>query len=704
MAMDPYSPCSCGSGKKAKFCCGDVQADIEQLQQMIAGGQYLAALKRVEDIEGKSPPRAYFIGIKVRLLRELGRAEEFKTAVARFRQGFPDNPIALAESAMLLAAEGDPVAAAGELHRSLAALTPLVVYPQMYEAMSVVAGRLLRSGHFRAGRALLELQTQLNEADPDPARMLTSLIASSAIPLLLKQEPALADSPADVPWKAEFDEALALAVQLRWAEAATRLTALAERTGDSPEVWQNLAILRGWLADQPGAAEALRKLATLNIPLEDAVEARATAMILEDDPFGDRVDSLWLSFPVQEADHLAAVFSTWKQALASREDAAAVGEDDVPPKATFWLLDRPAAETAEGLTLDALPRILGRALLFGRQTDRQARLEVTGVLAGDLESVRAMLAEVGRDQLIDDPEQEVVGRRSASFHLLQRLWPLPPGVTRPQVESLGEAHLEQALLEVWPRMPLGLLDGKSPEEVAGDPARQISLLAAIVLMEIWTRQAGERFDSNRLRAKLGLPTPGPIDVGDDDVLDVPLVRLARVEVDKLSDEMLRDGFTFAAAYGAVDAVKAFGREWVNRPDIGAEELRRTLGVLARVEEDHDRALEYITRGRQAAEAAGESSAGWDLLEINIRLVRGDGEELACLLRHVEREHIREPGVAEAFAGILVRLGILRPDGTLAQPLPEEEIPAASAEPGGLWTPDSVAPAGEKPKIWTPGMD
>jgi hypothetical protein len=297
-----------------------------------------------------------------------------------------------------------------------------------------------------------------------------------------------------------------------------------------------------------------------------------------------------------------------------------------------------------------------------------------------------------------------VGRRSASFHLLQRLWPLPPGVTRPQVESLGEAHLEQALLEVWPRLPLGLLDGKSPEEVASDPARQISLLAAIVLMEIWTRQAGERFDFNRLRAKLGLPTLGPIDVGDDDVLDVPLVRLARVEVDKLSDEMLRDGFTFAAAYGAVDAVKAFGREWVNRPGIGDEELRRALGVLARVEEDHDRALEYITRGRQAAEAAGESSAGWDLLEINIRLARGDGEEMARLLRHVEREHIREPGVAEAFAGILVRLGILRPDGTLAQPLPEEEVPAASAEPGGLWTPDSVAPAGEKPKIWTPGMD
>ena len=71
---------------------------------------------------------------------------------------------------MLLAAEGDPVAAAGELQRSLAALKPLTIYPQMYEAMGAVAGALLESGDFRAGRALLVLQSQLSKDDPDPVR------------------------------------------------------------------------------------------------------------------------------------------------------------------------------------------------------------------------------------------------------------------------------------------------------------------------------------------------------------------------------------------------------------------------------------------------------------------------------------------------------------------------------------------------------
>ena len=62
--------------------------------------------------------------------------------------------------------------------------------------------------------------------------------------------------------------------------AAAKLTALAEREPDAPAVWRNLATLRGWLADTNGSAEALKKYATLDIPLEDAVEAQTLALFL----------------------------------------------------------------------------------------------------------------------------------------------------------------------------------------------------------------------------------------------------------------------------------------------------------------------------------------------------------------------------------------------------------------------------------------
>jgi hypothetical protein len=59
------------------------------------------------------------------------------------------------------------------------------------------------------------------------------------------------------------------------------------------------------------------------------------------------------------------------------------------------------------------------------------------------------------------------------------------------------------------------------------------------------------------------------------------------------------------------------------------------------------------------------------------------------------------------------MGVLRPDGTLAfQPSFAVRSGSPIAVPGGeaedsgrLWTPDGVAGGGgEKPKLWTPGMD
>ena len=81
-----------------------------------------------------------------------------------------------------------------------------------------------------------------------------------------------------------------------------------------------------------------------------------------------------------------------------------------------------------------------------------------------------------------------------------------------------------------------------------------------------------------------------------------------------------------------------------------------------------------------------------------------------LLRHIETQHGREPGVAEALQQMLIEFGLLRPDGTPAyaprRPMeqPAPAAPGEAAEPDKLWLPESQRPAGEKPRIWTPGMD
>ena len=51
-------------------------------------------------------------------------------------------------------------------------------------------------------------------------------------------------------------------------------------------------------------------------------------------------------------------------------------EDQPPPKDAFWLLDRPTPATGVGIKPEEIPRVVGRLFLFGKQTDREARLEL----------------------------------------------------------------------------------------------------------------------------------------------------------------------------------------------------------------------------------------------------------------------------------------------------------------------------------------
>ena len=107
-------------------------------------------------------------------------------------------------------------------------------------------------------------------------------------------------------------------------------------------------------------------------------------------------------------------------------------------------------------------------------------------------------------------------------------------------------------------------------------------------------------------------------------------------------------------------------------------------------------------------------ANWDLLELSLRFERMESAEITRLMSHIESQHGREPGVIEALTQMLVQMGVLRPDGTPAMPqgpppaaAPSIVVPGGQPEePGKIWTPDgsSGSSEGEKPKLWTPGMD
>jgi hypothetical protein len=172
------------------------------------------------------------------------------------------------------------------------------------------------------------------------------------------------------------------------------------------------------------------------------------------------------------------------------------------------------------------------------------------------------------------------------------------------------------------------------------------------------------------------------------------------------------GYVRAAHYRHVTAIRRFSNEILQRPSLDQKVPKQEIyGQLAQIERDPQKALEYIDRARTAAEAAGQSSAPWDITEMTLHMSMGNLAEADRLMQHIRNEHIREPGVAQLLLQVLVDAGIVRPDGTpVMQPRASAgEAPLSSggtipaSEAGKLWTPGAeAAPTGAKKSvIWTP---
>jgi len=710
MAIDAYSLCPGGTGKKIKFCCGDFLPELQKIDRMIDGEQYLACLQHIDHLMAQEPgrDRACLLATKCMLLRVTNQQEAARTASAAFLVKHPDNQIALAEMA-ILAAESNVRAALDLLQKAmhvadgdLAACT--------YQAMGLVAGSVLHAGAQPAARGLLQLQCDITDKDDRAAELLAALSQATDVPLLLRDDTPLALCPKDAPWSDRFNEALQIAVMGDWQTAADRLTALAAEAPDSSEIWRNLATLRGWLADNPGCIEALRRYAVIRAEkedgLEDAVEAEATAMFLSPDPLGNRVEMLKLVWTVKDVERAQeGLLSSPRWRSIPFNPAQFSDGETPPPKAAFMLLDRAMPASAEGLSLQTVPSMLGQALLFGRQTDREARLEVMNVAADELPAVNEMVREAAGDAVEPEPKQDVLAHWSASQKLLRAVWQPPRGASPDQLRAMVAEHARDAILNRWPELKLGVLDGRSPSEAAGDETCRTRLLAAILVLEQWAEHLPVAIDANELRAKLGLPTLGPIDPNQQPIEELPMTRLSRVSLEGLSDDDLITAYYRATAFAVRLAVRKFATAIVERPSLAdSNERLHAFTMLARTEEDVSKALDHVDQGRRATDKKKASHATWDLIELSLHFANRNGPETMRLIEHLQKRHIEEPGVGEMLTRMLIDVGLLNPDGSpaIGPESPEEPAMAAEpSEPGGLWTPDSDQPGAGGGKLWTP---
>jgi hypothetical protein len=279
-------------------------------------------------------------------------------------------------------------------------------------------------------------------------------------------------------------------------------------------------------------------------------------------------------------------------------------------------------------------------------------------------------------------------------------------------------EIRDMVLQRWTNRPLSVLGDKTPTEASSDSKAQIPLLAAILALQfVGLRQHWDSVDFDQLRSQLGLPVPEPIDPALVEVERLPLVRLTRLIVEKLSDDDLILVYNRAVVKRASHAIHRFGPELLRRDSLSDRiDKAAVYGILAQHTTNEEESLDLVDKAKSAARAKGDSPGPYLIQELDIRLRQGNGPEASRLVNTIKTQFGKDRAVQERLLRLLANYGLVRPDGlpvSRGRPAEEEPVEAAApeAEAGGLWTPDSAKPAeaavegeSDKPKIWLPGMD
>lgn len=707
MAVDPYALCPCGSGKKLKFCCTDLVGEIEKIHRMIEGEQPRAALRHVEQTLASYPGRASLLDLKATLEMSLGEMDAARKTVAEFVASNKDSATAHACESILLAEDDKPREAVDSLQRALA-LVEREMPLRVFEALGAVGGALLEAGHILGAQAHLWLHAALAPKDDTRSReVLAALNHYSGLPLLLRDQLRFRRWPENAPWKGDAEKATRLADNGKWREAVGIIDQLGQKHGADPALVFNRALLGGWLADDRALVAGLHAYSQLEVPLDDAVEAEAIAQMLDPDLKEKRLDSTIQIFEIRDLDALIAKFSSDKRVQSFEMDPQLfAGRDQPRPRSTFVLLDRPMPATGVDLTRDAVPRLTGILAIYGRETDRPERLEFSIDKGPGFDPAVATLKEVAGDAIGDLLEVKVVGSVSPTDQAINWRWH-PPRDTPPEVRRrLLDEERRAAIVERWPKLPQPALGGKSPLESKDNPELRIPLMASVLILEQGGNADRDVDSIAELRRELNLPQPDSITPAGEPMSGLPLARIARLKIEDVSDDDLVMLYRRSILVGAQAATLRVAREAVTRSSLAdrippADAYQRMIAV----ERDPDRALVLINAAREHSKAAGQSTASWDLAELELHITTGNVDEAKGMLAQIEREHRDDPQVAAALYQLLYETGVITDDQTPHMHL-QEMAPAAAAasaaEPAGkIWTPGSDRPSGGKSALWTP---
>ncbi len=627
MALDLYSPCPCGSGKKFKWCCQPIRAQIDKAISQDAEGQHEAALRIMAEVVAQNPANPEAWGQQARLLFQNDRVEEAENALNKALEINSNYPYGHFLRGMFRLHEGE-FAGALLLFRKATELYDPEARDILAQVYAMIGDAEMRLNRPVATHAALKICMHLQPSEELRQALDETFGDQSRLPAVARRDYTFASPPATTSTERReaWNRALSGAATGKLTDAARAFQQLIQENSQDAPAWYNLALARAWLGDNSAAVEALDRYVSLEPDENRAGAAWALCEVLR---FGhgmeDQADYVQHSavYQIREPQRFFDFLQEWQQ--ERRLAAVRVREEE---------------GIISGLVLDR-----AGLLTAGSPTNQPAKLGAYVLLAGNILRLWNSNAEAlarAREELEQRAgpslSEAQLRRGPANFSesLSEALF-FPVGVTEPaEVEKQLRDHMQRYFEESWIHRPLRSLNSVPPVDAAGHAVLRKKLIGVVQFLEDCASSGSRPYDFERLRRELGLvaasaaaqPETGGA-AADIDAMSA--AELAALPPESLSDEQVDQAYRAAQKLDARELADRFARALIARPPHPDRPDRfpwyTYLVQRALADGDTNAALDFVNEGEKAdcEHNQGRHRNDYELRRGQVLIKRGETE-------------------------------------------------------------------------------
>jgi tetratricopeptide (TPR) repeat protein len=603
MAIDPYASCPCGSGKKFKWCCQDIHAEIDKAFQQHNDGQHDVALRTMAAVVEQHPDNAEAWGRQAQLLSLNGQVDQAEQALEKAFAVNPNYPFGHMLQGMFRQQEGEVIGALTLFRKAAEAYSPDAAEPLAY-IHELIADIELRLNRPVAARAALKRSMNLSPGNADLRQAFDTLFGpNSRLPEVGRRDYTFLAPPMP---SEEWKHTLGEAATGRLGDARKAFQEWTDRHPDDLAGRYNLALVQAWMGENPAAVESLAKYVEHEPDEAKAADAWALAEVLR---CGHGME--------QEADH---VEHRTVLMLADPRPMVNMLQQWEQGRRLIGLRSDPEQGMLSALVLDEVP-----SLVLSGAASPPAKLAAYLMIVGNVlqlwnpkaEAVEKVVAEA-RQRLgpaVGEAQRSIGPINFGDVVAEALLFPTAP-TTELDAEAKMREHAQQFFEDVWIHRPYRGLLGVPPVDAVGSAHLRKRLRGVIQFYQDCAAGAAPRlYDFDRLRRKLArseaaAPVLAAAPVSHtEDVAAMGVPELAALDAAGMTDDALDHAFRTAIKLDAGEMANKFARALASRPAVAGAADRwpifQHLIHEAQIAGDYDTALGFVDEGEKVDCEANE---------------------------------------------------------------------------------------------------